>query len=116
MSEELAKLLINVGERFLVPAAIVALGTAAIVYMVFIIVRESESKDLKDLREDLAYWKARCKRAEKERDQAHKNRCDDAYEMVALDDENRTLTLRIAQADSRAEQIAKAKDKERTVA
>ncbi len=116
MKEEMALKLIEVGERFIVPIAITALATAATVYLVYMILNESQLPIIKKMQEEIDYLKAKVKRLEKQRDDAHMKRIEDANEMVAMDDQNRTMTLRIAQAESRAEQIAKAKDKNRKAA
>lgn len=116
MDEEMALKLIDVGERVFVPIAITALSVAAIVYMIYMILNESQLPIIKKMQDEIEYLKAKVKRLERQRDNAHKMRIEDANEMVAMEDQKRTMTLRIAQAESRAEQIAKAKDQNRKVA
>lgn len=98
--------MITFGERFLVPVAICLLATVGIVLMIWMMLNDAKDKKIEDLQADNDKKDEIIKRIRGDLNKTCEKRCNDAYEIIELEESVREANARADQNNSRAEKWA----------
>ena len=98
--------MITFGERFLVPVAICLLAAGGIVLMIWMMLNDAKDKKIDDLQADNDKKDEIIKRIRDVLNKTCEKRCNDAYEIIELEESVREANARADQNNSRAEKWA----------
>lgn len=98
--------MITFGERFLVPVAICLLAAGGIVLMIWMMLNDVKDKKIDDLQADNDKKDEIIKRIRDVLNKTCEKRCNDAYEIIELEESVREANARADQNNSRAEKWA----------
>ncbi len=98
--------MITFGERFLVPVAICLLATVGIVLMIWMMLNDAKDEKIDDLQADNDKKDEIIKRIRDVLNKTCEKRCNDAYEIIELEESVREANARADQNNSRAEKWA----------